>query len=319
MISDNSSKRWLILELAANISEWGAVTGSRGIVGLTSGVSDLPPDGAVPAAGESVCVLFCGKNALPLPAGLDAAFESPWQVWCHYGGDLNLGKVAKRWRDWGGLTEHAKQRLLPEGSPPPMPFSVGQALKWSEEFLSAKEAFKQASQNSGQWQRSGWQVVLRNLQEAWNKAGGQTSMHQQVQSLSRLLPAAMAARHLISVLSRHCNLSVPQAGALLRLYRSSGFPDYAPLFNGGPDDKLKKPYDDARHAFVMIGHTWRALTASESGENSSLTGPDIHANDLRSWLFKAHAGLNTFVALHQNDSQSVSSRLSDNPHSLPSA
>lgn len=317
--SGGSRQRWLILEQAEVAPDWVGNTGVAWRICRAGGIGQWTAGAAAPSESQVVCLAFCRRGDYDrLPSWLRNEGYNDWRVWCHYGGNLHPGDVGARWRTWSGLTQEDKQHLFASESGHPMPFSKVQKLPGSDEILAVKQAVKRATGRGGAWEGEEWGMVLCNLDTAWTKAKGGTDLHQRLRTVSQTLPAAMAARHLLDVLPWHGNLNVEEASMVLTHYRSSGFPDFASLFEVGSDadlKDLKKHYDAVRHAFVMVGYTWRAL-GPRSVEEIDVARPRPGVSNLRDWFFKARDALESFVALYQNDSRILSSQLCKSPHSI---
>ena len=143
---------WLLLEQGEHFHEW---TGQaqQDVLWIT--------DGKVPVRGQSdtsfnemppfVCVLRRSLNpggaAAPLTENLIrclrvASDNGGLGIWCHYGGNLNLGRIEERWTTWPFLRESCKT-MLSEFIKPllfPHPFSTSQdGLPWHSGFVKLKQ------------------------------------------------------------------------------------------------------------------------------------------------------------------------------------
>jgi len=318
MAPEPRSERWLFLEQEGDVSEW-TDAGQR----ERRKVFSILPDGNwewmgaekdIISAPGRILLLFARHEAnlasTQLPKGLAAelAGTSTWRVWCHYGGNVELSGESgpeSLWKSWRGLDGPFKNAIFEaNGRRPPAPYSKAQlSLPWSSEILRVKRLIRNPAAEGERRRR--WRQIIQLLERAWEKVDPATAFDGLLRTLTRTLPAVLAARLVREAINSEPEDPCAAASRALELYRSSGLPDQAPAFPPGTADKrvadLEQRYDDLRHAMVLLGW-WQRGTTSHLEMRASPDG-------IRRALWRLRKRLEHFEEAHHSLSESATARL----------
>lgn len=208
MPADPTFRRWLILDQETDCKEWGVPSGSSGIVLTESSIQVSRPELVSGSPAAEICVVFLPElnSGWQLPDRFDNRAEKHWKVWCHYGrGDIDPARLSERWTGYDRLSDSDKPKLLHGDRDFPKPFSRGQFLKWTPEFMDLKKLIKGFGPVEGQSKSVAgdtFEQCLNSLQEAWALASVEIGVQDKVRQNKEILTTLLAAQFVLGIIPR---------------------------------------------------------------------------------------------------------------------
>jgi hypothetical protein len=202
-----SSTRWLILEQKVERRNWWPedceflIWNENGIKKGMAGTTRGTP------ASEEICILFLPESDDPLELKNSYTHHDwQWNVWCHYGSDITMDQLKRRWGDYNRLSQSDKEGVIGSSSNPPLPFSASMKQKWKKDFNSLKALLKETVYNqshSDHAQFEQFKKALQHLQDAWNLAMQEKGTYDTLAQDREALPIIVAGRYLLDALPSH--------------------------------------------------------------------------------------------------------------------
>jgi len=271
---------WLFLEQESDFAEWWADRGGRtdaavpawclitasGAVKWGRKLEDYQEE--IENAGKAVILFLERRRKQALPAPLKADLSAgTWRVWCHYGGNITLGASGgpkRRWRDWVGLEESAKDLVFGANTRiEPHPFSRGQkTFAWTHEIAEVKQACKAPSE------RIDWAKISSLLDRAWEKADSAAELEAQLRALAEALPTLLGADFVLRIQSEAVGADpFERAERAIAAYQSSGLSEYKPI-TASQLESLR----DLKACREDVQERWRHLRAAVERHPKNTTG-----------------------------------------------
>lgn len=202
----NHSQRWLLLDQETDVLSW--ISPDRNdlldCIGVDWGGCKhefSPVERHRPLmAGEvsRICILFLPEKSTELESFFSQFDPVEWKLWCHYGGDINMKRVPRRWSGYSRLNDEDKKRICPSQQYLPQPYSLNmRELQWSDLFNQLRRYFLEQSKGSDpDISPFRFDESLRILSKAWGLAGGEVALWERHQQANAQLLGYVVARHM---------------------------------------------------------------------------------------------------------------------------